>query len=231
MTHPMMLVSFSVPPDVTPEFTRFYHHEFLPQILHNSPELANIRRYEEFGVAGTLRWYNKQYLTFYQFVDDAAVKSADELFQRAKVESVVKRFREWKEKSLFNFDRRIFMPTWRHKRQTGQDFDGPFFLWQTEMKPKLDEEFVEWYEKTYLPLQVADLPTWSSVRRYSNTTADQTRRLTLFECANEPALLRSLEDLRSAHRIQENYDWQKRVEAAVTWQDVTSFRPIYRAPD
>src|SRR6266404_5482617 len=62
MSRPIMVVNFSVPQDMAPEFTDFYHHEFLPHIFKHSPEIYNIRRYEEFGVGASLRWYNKQYL-------------------------------------------------------------------------------------------------------------------------------------------------------------------------
>ena len=231
MSKPFILVNFSVPPDVTPQFTEFYQHEFLPAVMAASPEIANIRRYEEFGVGGTLRWYNKQYLTIYQLVDEKAIARADAIFQNTAVQSVVAKFREWKDRSLRNFSRMTFTPTWSHKRQTEELFSGPFFLWQLEMKPELDAEFQKWYQNEYLPLQVAEIPTWSSARRYQSHGTEQPRHLTFFETANEPNLLRALEDLRSAHRIQANYDWQKRVEPAVTWQDATSFRPIYRWPD
>src|ERR1700749_4185616 len=98
MTKPLILVNFSVPPDVAPQFTVFYHHEFLPRIMENAPEIFNIRRYEEFGVGASLRWYNKQYLTIYQLVDESAIAKSDEIFQNSKVTSVVAKFREWKEK-------------------------------------------------------------------------------------------------------------------------------------
>jgi hypothetical protein len=69
------------------------------------------------------------------------------------------------------------------------------------------------------------------VRRYQSVGATPVRHLTFFETAHEPGLMRSLEDLRSNHRIEQNYEWQKRVEPAVSWQDASSFRPIYRLPD
>jgi hypothetical protein len=99
------------------------------------------------------------------------------------------------------------------------------------MQPEHDLEFQRWYENEYLPLQVADIPTWSSVRRYQSQGQAPVRHLTLFEAAHEPALTRSIEDLRSNHRIEQNYEWQKRVEPAVSWHDASSFRAIYRWPD
>jgi hypothetical protein len=226
-----MLVNFSVPPDVTPEYTRFYHHEFLPCLMEHSPAIFNIRRYEEFGVGGTLRWYNKQYLTIYQMHEGTTAKDGDEIFQNPAVAGVLKRFKEWKEKSIFNFSRIMFERSWTHKRQDTEPFSGPFFLWQLEMKPEHDLEFKRWYENDYLPLQVADIPTWASVRRYQSQGQTPVRHLTCFEAAHEPGLLRSIEDLRSNHRIEQNYEWQKRVEPAVSWHDASSFRPIYRLPD
>jgi hypothetical protein len=144
---------------------------------------------------------------------------------------VLKQFKEWKEKSIFNFSRITFERSWTHKRQDAEPFSGPFFLWQLEMQPEHDLEFQRWYENEYLPLQVADIPTWSSVRRYQSQGQTPVRHLTLFEAAHEPALTRSIEDLRSNHRIEQNYEWQKRVEPAVSWHDASSFRAIYRWPD
>lgn len=231
MSKPIILVNFSVPPDVAPEFTTFYHHEFLPCIARESADVANIRRYEEFGVGASLRWYNKQYLTIYQLVDEEAVARADSIFQNTAVEGVIKQFRQWKDKSLRNFSRITFVPGWAHKRRTADEFSGPFFLWQLEMKPELDAEFQKWYQDEYLPLQIADIPTWSNCRRYKSHASDQTRHLTIFETADEQTLARSVEDLRAPHRIQANFEWQRRVEPAVSWHDASSFRPIFRFPD
>jgi hypothetical protein len=231
VSKPIILVNFSVPPDVAPEFTAFFQHEFLPVMMRESPQLTNVRRYEEFGVGASLRWYNKQYLTIYQLADDEAVARADSIFENAAVESVMKRFREWNEKCLRNFSRITFVPTWAHNRRTTDDFSGPFFMWQLEMKSELDAAFQQWYQDDYLPLQIADIPTWSGCRRYTSHASDQIRHLTIFETADEPALARSVEDLRASHRIQANYEWQRRVEHAVIWQDATSFRPIMRLPD
>ena len=56
---PIMVVTLSVPPEKEAEFDAFYHHRFLPAMLKDAPEVVSIRRYEELGVSGTLRWINK----------------------------------------------------------------------------------------------------------------------------------------------------------------------------
>jgi len=100
-----------------------------------------------------------------------------------------------------------------------------------EMKPELDAGFQQWYEQDYLPLQVAEIPTWVGCRRYTSVGTQQSRHLTVFETSDETTLSRSLQDLRAVHRIEQNLEWQKRVEPAVTWQDASTFRPIFRWPD
>ncbi len=233
MQLPLIVINFSVKPDAEAEFNRFYHSEFLPHLLKESPEIKNIRRYEEFGVGGSLRWYNKQFLTIYQLNGTDDLFKTDAIFERPSVIDAVKKFREWKDKALRNFSRINFQHTWSHQRQPADGaFNGrPFFLWQLEMKEELDKEFQTWYEQTYLPLQIAEIPTWAGARRYESVGKQPVRRLTFFEAADETTFSRCLTDLRSAHRIGDNLDWQKRVEAAVTWQDATSFRPFYRWPD
>jgi hypothetical protein len=230
---PLIVINFSVSPDAESDFNQFYHQQFLPQLLKESPEIKSIRRYEEIGVGGTLRWYNKQYLTIYQLNSVEAISKADAIFENAAVADVVKKFRQWKDNSLRNFSRITFKHTWSHARLPvdGVFSSRPFFLWQLEMKPELDHQFQDWYEKDYLPLQIAEIPTWVSSLRYESVGREPLRRLTIFETADESTLSRSLSDLRSVHRNKQNDEWHRRVDPAVTWHDASSFRPIFRWPD
>lgn len=233
MENPILVISFSVNPEAEAAFNSFYHRSFLPHLLSQSPEIVNVRRYEEFGTGGSLRWYNKQFLTIYQLAGSETIDKLNDIFERETVVDVVKEFRQWKEKSLRNFARISFANTWAHpRRSAGGAFAGrPFFLWQLEMKPQLDREFQDWYEQQYLPFQIAEIPTWSGALRYQSLDRETVRHLTFFQAETEGSLKRCLSDLRSAHRIEPNLEWQKRVDAAVTWQDATSFRPIFRWPD
>lgn len=61
----LMLVSLRIAPAQEAAFNDFYHHRYLPALLRNAPEIEAVWRYEEFGVTGSLRWFNKQYLTQY----------------------------------------------------------------------------------------------------------------------------------------------------------------------
>lgn len=65
-----MVVSLSVPPEKEAEFNAFYQHTFLAAMLRDCPEIRSIRRYEEMGTSGTLRWYDKQFLTIYEMASD-----------------------------------------------------------------------------------------------------------------------------------------------------------------
>ncbi len=229
----ILIVSFSVQPDVEVEFNHFYHRQFLPCLLKESPEFTSIRRYEEFGNYGSLRWYDKQFLTIYELDAKQEAVKLDEIFARPAVVDVVKQFRAWKDKSLRNFARIAYEQTWSHARKPldGAFCGRPFFLWQLEMKPELDQEFQQWYQDDYLPLQVAEVPTWSSVLRYQSLDCQPVRRLTFFEANDEAVLAACIRDLRTPARMEQNIEWHGRVQAAVTWQDATSFRPIYRWPD
>lgn len=229
---PIMVVTLSVAPEKEGEFSEFYHHQFLPAMLQEVPEIKSIRRYEELAISGTLRWYNKQFLTIYELNPDAKLDRVDEYFTLTTLKEVMAEFTQWKTNTLRNFTRITYTPTWQHERKTWDGLFGsrPFFLWSHEMKPELDQEFQNWYEKDYLPLQVADISTWDCVHRYKSENRDPVRHLTFFEAADEAVLTRCLTELRASNRIAENYRWQKRVDAAVVWHDATSFRPIYRRP-
>lgn len=229
---PIMVVTLSVPPEKVAEFDAFYHHRFLPAILKAAPEIASIRRYEEAFVSGTLRWYNKQFLTVYELESDDALNNVDEMFTRNSILELVREFQQWKNNHLRNFSRICYKNTWSHERSPWDCPFGsrPIFIWAHEMKAELDEQFQHWYENEYLPLQVADIPAWSACRRYTSVNKEQTRRLTIFESADEASLSQCLKDLREGHRVRENYEWHRRVENAVLWQDAASFRIIYRRP-
>jgi hypothetical protein len=229
---PIMVVSLGVPPEKEAEFDAFYHHRFLPAMLKDAPDISSIRRYEEIGVSGTLRWINKQFLTIYELQSEEALASVDEMFTRPSLQDLVGEFQQWKNNHLRNFNRSTYLNSWTHERQAWDGpFGGrPFLLWAHEMKPEFDESFQEWYENSYLPLQVADIPGWSACRRYTSINREPVRRLTFFEAADDAALKRCTEDLRSDHRVRENYEWQRRVDQAVLWHDAASFRMIYRRP-
>lgn len=230
--NPVMLITLSVAPEKEGEFNAFYHHRFLPAILAAAPEITNIRRYEELNTSGSLRWYNKQYVTIYEFADRDGISKGDEIFQRAGVKDVVMEFQTWKTNDLRNFSRISYTPRWEHPRMPSDGRFGsrPFLLWSLEMKPDLDQEFQDWYETRYLPLQVADIPGWSACRRYSSVGREPVRHLTLFEAPDENVLMRCLNDLRALHRTGQNREWKRRVDPAVTWHDATSFSCIYRRP-
>jgi hypothetical protein len=226
----ILVVGLSVPPDKEPRFNEFYNHCFLPKLLKETPEFIRVTRFEEFGVGGTLRWYNKQFLTIYELESEECISKVDSLFGRPAVADVVKTFREWKDNELKNFSRITYRHTWIHARRMPSAGWPWMFVWQLETKPEMDAEFQTWYQNDYLPLQVASI-NWTGCRRYASVDRDPRRHLTLFEAADEANLVRCLIDLRSPHRVNQNYAWQERVGQAVNWHDATSFKPIYRFPD
>jgi hypothetical protein len=229
---PIMVVTLSVPPEKEAEFNDFYHHRFLPAMLEDAPEIHSIRRYEESGVRGNLRWLDKQFLTIYELECDDVPADLEEMFSRHSLQDPLGEFQQWKTNHLRNFSRIAYLNTWAHERTPG---DGPFgsrplLVWSHEMKPGMDADFQDWYENSYLPLQIADIPNWLACRRYTSIDREPVRRLTIFEAADDFSLVRCMNNLRADHRVRENYEWQRRVEQAVSWQEAASFNIIYRRP-
>lgn len=225
----LVLVSFGISPQVEVEFNRFYHRSFLPALLKQSPEIDRIIRYEEFTPGGSLRWYNKPFLTFYQLAPAVEVEQVEQIFSREAVGDLVKEFGQWKTNHLVDFSRVTYSPRWLHKRSRSylNSFTGPLFVWQHEANADKEDEFEQWYENDYLPLQIAEIPTWSGARRFYCKDRTPVRYLTVFETDNEVTLTRSMTDLRSPQRLSENMLWQKRAEEAIAWQDAATFRPIF----
>lgn len=231
-SRPIMVVSLCVPPEKEAEFNAFYHHSFLAAMLADCPEIKSIRRYEELGTSGTLRWYDKQFLTIYELESDEIVSKVDELFNRSSLTDVMREFKQWKSNHLRNFQRSTYKATWAHDRipPDGPFGSRPFLLFSAEMKPEFEEEWTQWYQDSYLPLQVADIPMWSACRRYLSVDREQQRHLTFFEATDEYTLGRCMADLRAPHRVSANYEWHRRFEKASLWHSTTSFRCIYRRP-
>lgn len=230
--NPIMLITLSVAPEKDGEFNEFYHHKFLPAILASAPEVLSIRRYKELNTGGSLRWSNKQYVTVYELENKAAIDNADEIFQRDSIRDLVTEFQNWKTNDLRNFSRISYVPRWEHERMApdGRFGSRPILLWSLDMKPEFDEEFQDWYEREYLPLQIADIPGFVACRRYTSVNREQTRHITLFEGQDENGLMRCLKDIRALHRVGQNREWKRRVEPALNWHDATSFKCIYRRP-
>ncbi|HEY9756500.1 MAG TPA: hypothetical protein V6C97_15135 [Oculatellaceae cyanobacterium] len=229
--NPIMVVSLSVAPEQHAAFTEFYHHQFLPALVAEVPQIKCIRRYEEVGGV-THRLYNKQTITIYELKEDTDLTTVDSFFKLPSLKSVVDKFANWKSKSLRNFSRDNYKIFWQSERGAHlTDFpDGGFHLWSLECRSDKDDEFQSWYQNVYLPLQIADIPSWSRVTRFRSFGREQPRFLTFFETRDEEALLRCLKDSRAAHRINQNYEWQRQVEECATWQESASFRAIYKKP-
>ena len=231
-SNPIIVVSLSVPPEKEAEFNAFYQHTFLSVMLRDCPEILSIRRYEELGTSGTLRWHDKKFLTIYELDTDKAIDSTKDLFDRPELTDVMREFEQWKSNHLRAVSRVTYKNTWSHPRVApeGPFAARPFLLFSAEMKPELETEFMDWYENSYLPVQVADIPLWSACRRYVSVEQEPRRHLTFFESTDEYTLGRCMQDLRAPHRIHANYEWHRRFEKSSTWHDATNFRCIYRRP-
>ncbi len=228
-SNPLMIITLGVAPEKEGEFNEFYQHRFLPAILASAEDVVSIRRYEEISSPGTVRLQTKQYLTIYELNGAEVLGRADDIFKTQSMRDLVTEFQEWKNNDLRNFSRINYQPCWTHDRGTP---DGPFgtrplTLWSLDVRDTRDFEFKEWYENTYLPLQIADIPGWCAVRRYCSDKREPKRYLTFFESNDESALNRTVSDLGALHRVSQNREWKRRVEAAAAWHEVISLRCVY----
>jgi hypothetical protein len=102
-----------------------------------------------------------------------------------------------------------------------------------EVDQQREAEFTVWYETQYLPKSLADVPVWAACRRYTSINREPIRYQTIYEAWSEEGLKESLHLMRAARRLGENASWHKwdRGEhPAITWEDATSFTPIFRYP-
>lgn len=232
---PIMIVSLTVDPEKEAEFNDFYHHRYIPRLLDAVPELISARRYEEFNVEGSLRWFTKRFLTIYEFASEAVIDHALKKLVGPDREQERAEWDRWKATHLHDVSRKIYGETYAHARVPwdGPFGSRPFFLVSVEVNPLQEPEFTAWYETRYLPKNLADVPTWAACRRYTSLDREPTRYQTIYEAWSEEGLKESLGLMRAPHRLGENAAWHKwdsGERPAITWEDATSFTPIFRYP-
>ncbi len=70
---PILIVGLRIAPEKEAEFNEFYHHRYIPKLLEVVPEIRVARRYEEYGVAGSLKWFTKRFLTVYEIASETVL--------------------------------------------------------------------------------------------------------------------------------------------------------------
>lgn len=234
----LVIVGLSVNTEREAEFNQFYHHQYIPNIMRVIPELKLARRYQEHNVEGSLRYYNKKYLTIYECASEAmAQKALEAIKNRPGREKERVQWNEFQASSLYHLESAcIYTQTYAHRRVALESHWGsrPFFMVSVEVQPDQQKQFDAWYEQDYLPKNIADVPTWTACRRYTSQGKVPTRQLTIYEAADLAGLQTSLELMRSYHRLQENASWKQwdtGENPAITWEEASSFKPIFRYPD
>lgn len=234
----IIIVSLSITSEKEAEFNEFYHHRYIPNLMSIIPEIKSVRRYQEHNVDGTLRYYNKQFLTIYECssgIDAQLILEAIKQRPGREKEKI-----EWDKFKINGFQHLdsacIYIQRYQHPRGMGMDHFGsrPFFMVSVEVIPEQMVIFDDWYEQLYLPRNLADVPTWTGCCRYSSQGRTPSRQLTLYEAQDLSTLQQSLELMRAPHRLKENASWKQWDTGsipAIAWEDATSFKPIFRFPD
>jgi hypothetical protein len=235
---PFILVKLSISHEKEAEFNDFYQHVYIPKLMEVIPEIESVYRYEEYNIDGLLRFYHKQYWTLYETASEETARIAlDAIHHRSGREKEKELWKKWQDHYFLSLQSSsIYLQRYVHPRQHGENyFSGrPFFCVSVETRKEKDETpFHDWYEKIYLPKNLADVPTWTACRRYSSLESSPPRHLTIYEAADEQGLQRSLELMRAPCRFGENASWTQwdtGNNSLITWEDATRFRPIFCYP-
>ena len=233
----IILVSLSISPEKEADFNDFYHHRYIPNLMKIIPEIKFARRYQEHNVEGTLRYYNKQFLTIYGCDSETPSSSILEAIkERSGREKEKAEWSKFQTNDLHHLESAcIYTQRYQHPRGMEKTlFNNPFFMVSVEVIPKKIALFDDWYEDHYLPRNLSDVPTWTACTRYSSQGRTPSRHLTLYEAQDLAALQQSLDLMRAQHRLKENASWKQwdtGNDPAITWEDATSFKPIFRYPD
>jgi len=246
---PIMVVAFSLEQAKQAEFDRFYQHQYLPKLLSVAPEVKNIVRYQSDRAASTTASEAAagEFLTIYELASTESLKNTDEIFTRTGLAEEMAEFKRWKEQ-VSGFSRVNYQLTYEHSRRpaAGRFANQHLLYFTSEVLPEKVEEFRQWYQVSYLPRLMADIPGISALRRYStwsgsapvDANAKVTGKtpkpvgqfLTVMESADEVTLAASIERMAAPHRALENEAMQKWLDTAVKFTASNTYRPIFSLP-
>ncbi len=168
---PIMVVAFSLEEAKQAEFDRFYQHQYLPKLLSVAPEIKNIVRYQSDRTvpATASEAPSGEFLTIYELASTESLKITDEIFTRTGLAEEMAEFKRWKEQ-VSGFSRINYQLTYEHARRpaAGRFTNQHLLYFTSEVLPEKVEEFRQWYQVSYLPRLMADIPSISALRRYSS---------------------------------------------------------------
>ncbi|MDI1288190.1 MAG: hypothetical protein PSV46_27675 [Reyranella sp.] len=229
---PLIMVSFRLDVEQEAPFSEFYNHRYIPDLIRGVPGIEAAWRYQEHHVAGSLKYYRKQFLTLFACgsrQDAGRVLSAIEARPAPELQ-------EWQARAMHDVEPPcLYVERWAHPRKPiDGDFAGrPFFMVSVELAAGQEQRFNDWYEQDYLPKNVADVPSWAACRRYSSVGRQPTRHHAIYEAADLGGLDTSLEAMRAPFRLAQNMAWKQwdsGERPAFTWEDAATFKPIFRTP-
>ena len=229
--HVIYMVTVTVAPGREVEFSRYYHVQHIPAVMEAAPELRSARRYAEFGVDGSLRWYERPFLAIYECEPDADLERLSATGPLPPAHPERETWQRWLAGDVRLLDRRVYREIYRHPRMPwdGPFGSRPFFMVTADVSDAREVEFASWYQGEYLPRNVAEVPGWVAVRRYESHDAPR-RTFVVYEAQDEGGLAGCLAAMRGATRIEENLAWH-RWDEAISYQDAATFRPVFRWPD
>lgn len=229
---PLVVASFRLDVEQEAPFSEFYNHHYLPDLMRDVPALRSAWRYQEHHVAGSLKYYRKQFLTIFECESaQAAEQAVHAIGSRSDAE-----LKKWRALAMHDVEPPcLYLERWAHPRKpVDGNFAGrPFFMVSVELAADREPQFNDWYEQDYLPKNVADVPSWAACRRYSSVGRQPARHHAIYEAADLAGLDASLEAMRAPFRLAENMAWKQWDQGdcpAITWEDAATFKPIFRTP-
>jgi len=170
--NPMIVVAFRLDVDKEAPFSEFYHHRYIPNLMRDVPEIKSARRFQEHHVTGSLKYYAKQFLTIFECESpDSARRALAAMRGRPGRGEDQAEWEKWRTLAIRDLEPPcLYLERWAHPRAPldGNFGSRPFFMVSVELRPEDEQRFHDWYEKDYLPKNVADVPSWVGCRRYSS---------------------------------------------------------------
>ena len=143
---PLVVVSFRLDVEQEAPFSEFYNHRYLPGLMHDVSAIRSAWRYQEHHVAGSLKYYRKQFLTIFECGSRLEAEQALLAIETRPAPELQK----WRALAMHDVEPPcLYLERWAHPRKPmdGNFGSRPIFLVSVELSVGQEQRFNDWYEQ------------------------------------------------------------------------------------
>ena len=225
----ILTVDISVKESMITDFNRFYHDLYLPDILETVPELISARRYAQTEGFPDGDKSKGHFLTVYELDSDQSIDKISAAIDGPAHKKAEDSLNLWKEEGLTQFDSGFYKLVCRHGRLPKTDPWDKHAIYTLRWiekpdSPSAGEQF-HWVE--YFNREMFRVSKWLTCRTYLRMNATPPSYLTVFEAADQDAIMDALDSLADDFEEEDQLAFARWLQGGVDWHDCLMLKPIY----